>query len=292
MTYATMSTGYKGQAYDLVSTFNAKEAALMPVPHETAHSYEVGIKSSLFDRRMYLNFDVFNTNYHGFQTSITSALPDGTFLTYLQSVGQLRTRGAEMDMALKATSHLTLNASYAYTRATVVKFDGAPCFTGQTAAQGCVPVTTPNPANPTQTLTGGNGQNLAGKGLNNVPLNKFAIGGEYDQTLGTLPFSGFLTFDTRYQSAVNFTLSQDPRTIQGAYGISNFSAGINDNNDHYRVTVFVDNAFNNHYANGIADSLAGFAAAGGGGTAGIYGSNWTPARDSFRYYGARVDVKF
>jgi hypothetical protein len=28
------------------------------------------------------------------------------------------------------------------------------------------------------------------------------------------------------------------------------------------------------------------------GTAGLYGSTWTPARDSFRYYGARVDVKF
>jgi iron complex outermembrane recepter protein len=292
MTYATMSTGYKGQAYDLVSTFNAKEAALMPVPHETAHSYEVGIKSSLFDRRMYLNFDVFSTNYHGFQTSITSGLPDGTFLTYLQSVGQLRTRGAEMDMALKATSHLTLNASYAYTRATVVKFDGAPCFNGQTAAQGCVPVTTPNPADPTQTLTGGNGQNLAGKGLNNVPLNKFDIGGEYDQPLGALPFSAFLTFDSRFQSAVNFSLSQDPRTIQGAYGISNFSAGINANNDHYRVSVFVDNAFNNHYAVSIADSLSGFSASGGGGTAGLYGSTWSPARDSFRYYGARVDVKF
>ena len=45
MTYATFSTGYKGQAYDLVSTFNAKEAAQMPVPHETAKNYEVGIKS-------------------------------------------------------------------------------------------------------------------------------------------------------------------------------------------------------------------------------------------------------
>jgi iron complex outermembrane receptor protein len=296
MTYATFSTGYKGQAYDLVSTFSAKEAAVMPVPHELAHSYEVGIKSSLFDRRMYLNFDLFDTNYHGFQTSITSALPNGTFLSYLQSVGQLRTRGAEFDAALKATANLTLNASYAYTRATVVTFNGAPCYTGQTPAQGCNPITTQevNPADPNQTITvtGPTGQNLAGKALNNVPLNKFDIGGEYDHALGNLPFGGFLSFDSRFQSAVNFSLNQDPKTVQGAYGISNFSAGINDNHDHYRVSVFVDNAFNNHYAVSIADSLSGFAPAGGGSTTGLFGSTWTPARDSFRYYGARVDVKF
>jgi iron complex outermembrane receptor protein len=107
-----------------------------------------------------------------------------------------------------------------------------------------------------------------------------------------LPFSGFLTFDTRFQSAVNFSLSQNPRTIQGAYSISNFGAGINDNHDHYRVRVFVNNAFDKHYAVGIGDTLSGFAASGGGGTAGLYGSTWLPARDSFRYYGARIDVKF
>ena len=296
MTYATFSTGYKGQAYDLVSTFSAKEAAVMPVPHELAHNYELGIKTTLFDRRMYLNFDLFDANYHGFQTSITSALPNGTFLTYLQSIGELRTRGAELDAALKATVNLTFNASYAYTRATVVQFAGAPCYTGQTAAQGCEQITTTevNPADPNQTITvnGPTGQNLAGKGLNNVPLNKFDIGGEYDHGLGSLPFAGFISFDSRFQSAVNFSLNQDPRTVQGAYGISNFSAGINDNHDHYRVSVFVDNAFNNHYAIGIADSLSGFAPAGGGSTTGLYGSTWTPARDSFRYYGARVDLKF
>jgi iron complex outermembrane receptor protein len=283
MTYATFSTGYKGQAYDLVSTFDAREAAHMPVPHETAHSYEVGIKSSLFDRRMYLNFDLFDTNYHGFQTSVTSALPDGTFLTFLQSVGQLRTRGAELDAQAKASADLTLTASYAYTRATVVQFADGPCYNGEpvgTAMGQCFP------------FDGGKAQNLAGARLNNVPLNKFDLGGEYDHALWGLPFGGFLTFDYRWQSAVNFSLSQDPRTIQGSYGIANFSAGINDNKDHYKVSLFVNNAFDKHYAEGIADTTSGFAPAGGGTVVGAYGSNWTPARDSFMYYGIRVDLKY
>ena len=279
MTYATFSTGYKGQAYDLVSTLNAKEVAQFPVPHETAHNYELGIKSSLFDRRMYLNFDLFDANYHGFQTSVTSALPDGTFLTYLQSVGALRTRGAEFDAQAKATANLTLTSSYSYTKATIVQFADGPCYQ---VGPPCFQL----PGNTT------NFQNLAGKPLNNVPLNKFDVGGEYDHGLWGLPFGGFLTFDYSWQSAINFSLNQDPRTVQGAYGIANFSAGINDNKDHYKVSLFVNNAFDNHYAVGRADTTSGFAPAGGGSVTGAYGSSWTPARDSFMYYGIRVDVKY
>ncbi|MDB6104788.1 MAG: TonB-dependent receptor, partial [Gammaproteobacteria bacterium] len=96
MTFATYSTGYKGQAYDLVSTFTAKTAAQMPVPHETAKNYEVGLKSSLFDRRMYFDLTLFHTDFYGFQTSVTSFLPDGTYLTFLNSVGHLRTQGVEI----------------------------------------------------------------------------------------------------------------------------------------------------------------------------------------------------
>ena len=277
MTYAFYSTGYKGQAYDLVSTFNAKEAAQMPVPHETAKNYEVGIKSSLFDRRVYFDLDLFDADYFGFQTSVTSVLPDGTFLTYLNSVGHLRTRGVEMDAQAKATANLTLSGSFAYTRATVVDFPNGPCFTGQTLAQGCYVDNTNSKV-----------QNLAGKPLNNVPKAKGNLGGEYDQPLGGLPFGGFVGFDWRYQSQVNFSLSQDPRTIQGGYGIANFSVGINDNHDHYKASLFVKNAFNKPYAVGLTDGTAGFSAPG----VSAVGTGWTIPRDGFRYFGGRIDVQF
>ncbi|MDB6104169.1 MAG: TonB-dependent receptor, partial [Gammaproteobacteria bacterium] len=128
MTFATYSTGYKGQAYDLVSTFNARTAAQMPVPHETARNYEVGLKSSLFDRRMYFDLTLFHTDFYGFQTSVTSFLPDGTFLTFLNSVGHLRTQGVEVDATAKVTANFQLNGSFAYTDATVASFPNGPCY--------------------------------------------------------------------------------------------------------------------------------------------------------------------
>lgn len=279
MTYATFSTGYKGQAYDLVSTFNAKEEAQMPVPHETAKNYEAGLKSSLFDRRVYLNLDVFDANYHGFQTSVTSILPDGTYLSYLQSIGVMKTRGVEFDASAKATANLTLNTSFAYTEASIVRFPNGPCYTNQTLAQGCYVDNTNSKV-----------QNLAGKPLNNVPKWNGDIGGEYDHPLGGLPFGSFVGFDWRYRSKTNFSLSQDPRTIQGGYGIANFSVGVNDNHDHYKLQLFVENAFNKPYAVGLVDSTAGFSIPGVSGSG--VGTGWTIPRDAFRYFGGRVDVQF
>jgi len=276
MTFATYSTGYKGQAYDLVSTFTARTAAHMPVPHETAKNYEVGLKSSLFDRRVYFDLTLFHTDFHGFQTSVTSFLPDGTFLTFLNSVGHLRTQGVEVDAAARLTSHFQLNGSFAYTEATVAEFPNGPCYTGQTLAQGCY-----------VDATNSRVQDLRGKPLNNVPKFKLNIGGEYDQPLGSLPFEAFATVAYQWQDAVNFSLSQDPRTVQKGYGIADFTIGINDNNGHYKVTAFVDNAFDKRYANSIADTTSGFS-----GVTGAVGSTWRPARDAFRYFGARFDVSF
>jgi iron complex outermembrane receptor protein len=276
MTFATYSTGYKGQAYDLVSTFNARTAAQMPVPHETAKNYEVGLKSSLFDHRMYFNLTLFHTDFHGFQTSVTSTLPDGTFLTFLNSVGHLRTQGVEVDAAAKVTSNFQLNGSFAYTDATVASFPNGPCYTGQTLAQGCY-----------LDATNSRVQDLRGKPLNNVPKYRFNIGGEYDQPLGSLPFAAFAAVAYRWQDDVNFNLNQDPRTVQKAYGIADFSIGINDNNGHYKVTAFVDNAFDKRYANSIGNTTAGFS-----GVPGALGSTWSLPRDAFRYFGARFDVRF
>ena len=287
MTYVTWSTGYKGQAYDLISTLSAKEAGTFPIPRETATNYEVGIKSSLFDRRVYFNFDVFDADYHGFQTSVTQSLPDGTFLTALASVGHMRTRGVEMDTAAKPISNLTLNASFAYTDATILSFPNGPCYWNNTSP-GC---NGPNPTAPPP-FNVPNTANLAGQPLNNVPKFKYNLGGEYDQPLPDMPFSAFAGFAYTWQSAVNYSLSQDPVTVQRAYGIANFTLGINDNHDHYKLTLFVDNAFDKRYTVGISDITSGFLTAGGTPLPGSSGTTAMLARDAFRYFGGRIDVQF
>ncbi|MDB5455099.1 MAG: TonB-dependent receptor, partial [Caulobacter sp.] len=277
MTFATYSTGYKGQAYDLVSTFDARIAGQMPVPPETAKNYELGLKSSLFQRRVYFNATLFSADYRGFQTSVTSSLPDGTFLTFLNSIGHLRTRGVELDLLARVTARFKVNAAGAYTDATVVDFPNGPCFSGQTAAQGCV-----------VDATNSRVQNLAGKRLNNVPKWKFNVGGQYDVPLESLPFDGFVSFAYRWQSDVNFALSQDPLQVQKAYGVADLGLGIADRDGLYKLTLFANNLLDKRYAQGLGNGTSGFSAPG----VTAAGATWFPGRDAFRYVGARLDVGF
>jgi iron complex outermembrane receptor protein len=281
MIYATFSTGYKGQAYDLVSTFNAAEAAAGPVRPETARNYEIGFKNSFFDHKLLFNATLFWADYKGFQTSVQSFLPDGTYLTFLNSIGKLRTRGVEVDMIARPIRGLSFNASGAYDDAKIIDFPFGPCFGGQTAAQGCVP-------DPRVATNPGKIQNLDGKRLNNAPKFKFNLGSEYDFPLGSSPLGGFVTFAYRWQSRINFSLNQDPLTVEKSYGVFDASVGGTAGDGRYKLTVFVNNLFNKHYAVGLGNTTSGFSAPG----VTAIGTNWQPARDSFRYAGVRLDVGF
>lgn len=291
MTFATYSTGYKGQAYDLVSTFDARIAAQMPVPPETAKNYELGFKSSLLDRRVYFNATLFNADYYGFQTSVTSFLPDGTFLTFLNSVGHLRTRGLELDAVARITSNFRLNGAFAYTDATVIDFPNGPCYSGQPTVVSADPAFVGAPGVCYNTpRTNGRVQNLHGKRLNNVPEYKFSVGGQYDIDLpDNVPFKGFIAATLRWQDDINFGLSQDPRTIQKAYSITDLSAGITDRDGKYKLTAFANNLFDKRYAQGLGNGTSGYS---NPAIPTAQGKTWFPGRDAFRYFGARLDVNF
>ncbi|WP_157223664.1 TonB-dependent receptor [Caulobacter sp. AP07] len=293
MTFATYSTGYKGQAYDLVSTFDARVAANMPVPPETAKNYELGFKSSLLDRRVYFNATVFRADYKGFQTSVTSFLPDGTFLTFLNSIGQLRTQGLELDGVARITKNFRLNGAFAYTDATVVDFPNGPC-NGSQPAVADLPlkpagyVGAPGECYRTPT-TNGRVQNLKGKRLNNVPKYKFSVGGQYDIDLPeNVPFKAFVGATVRWQDDINFSLNQDPRTVQKAYSIVDMNLGIADREGKYKLTAFANNLFDKRYAQGLGNGTSGYSAPG----VVAQGKTWFPGRDAFRYFGARLDVNF
>lgn len=289
MVYATFSTGYKGQAYDLVSTFNAAEAAAGPVKPETATNYEIGFKNSFFDHKLVFNTTFFWTDYKGFQTSVQSFLPDGTYLTFLNSIGKLRSRGIEVDAIARPFAGLSINASGAFDDAKIVDFPFGPCYANQ--AQGCFldPRVTPG-AN--GSAKPGNVQNLDGKRLNNAPRFKFNIGGEYDFPLRGEDLGGFLTLNYRWQSDVNYSLNQDPVTIQKAYGVVDGSIGATAGGGKYKLSVFVNNLLDKRFAVGIGNTTSGFSALPGATGVIASGTNWQPARDSFRYAGARLDVGF
>ena len=291
MFYGMASTGHKGKAYDLTSGFTASTARLPAVAPETAKSYELGWKQSLLDNRAMFSLALFRTNFRHFQQSSSFFDDDGTYRTGLNSIGGLRTQGLEAEGSWRVTRDLQLNGSFAYTEATIQEFENGPCYnvlnaagTGSTPGPGCA-------LNPKYNNT--YVQNLAGKTLPNAPKVKLNLGGQYDLML-PYSFNGFIAGNTRYQSRTQFSLNQDPRTIQGAYSITNLSFGVKDKQDRYKLTFLVNNLFDKRYAAGLNSAIANgtWSPKAPNTPVAVNTTEWLPPRDFARYVGARLDLTF
>ena len=132
----------------------------VPVAPETSDSYEIGLRRTLWEQRLQFNATAFYTLYTDYQAQNTIITPEGDFLNTLRNVGELETHGLEFDSILLLGEALTLTIGAAYLDTEIKEFAGAPCFAGQSEAQGCIDST----------------QNLEGEPLPNAPEWKYNIG--------------------------------------------------------------------------------------------------------------------
>jgi iron complex outermembrane receptor protein len=111
--YATFSTGYRaGGASSRTSNYQA-------FAPEDVRSYELGVKTDLFDRRVRLNLAAFLMDRDDSQVDISSiqTTASGSFnnLVTINAPGTTHIRGFEADLAVNPVEGLTLTAAYAYT---------------------------------------------------------------------------------------------------------------------------------------------------------------------------------
>jgi iron complex outermembrane receptor protein len=269
MAFGTFATGYKGQAYDISSGFNLLRQNSGPTKAEKSRDWEIGMKSQLLDHRVTLNTTLFTTTFDNFQAQGIETLADGTSNFRLANVGKLRTRGVELEGAVRPSSDFNFSGGVTYADARILSFPFGQCYPGQTAAQGC----SGTPAR----------QNLAGFRPAQAPLVKLSLSGEYTPTL-TSSLQGVLGIAYTYQSKINFGLNNDPETIQKGYGITNLSLGVRDSNGRWEVAGFVNNLFDKFYYYNITNSF------GNQGNAEAVQS-YVP-RDARRYGGVRASYNF
>ena len=117
----------------------------------------------------------------------------------------------------------------------------------------------------------------------NSPKFKYSLAGAYDVALPSMPFDGFVTAEYTHQSAVMLDLLGTPISRQKAYGVVNASIGVaGRDEDAYRVALFVNNLFDQHYAT----SLGYTGSSNAGGVAQLL------PRNSRRYVGVRARMGF
>lgn len=91
-------------------------AAGSAIMDEFTKSYEVGLKSELFDRRLRFNVAVFKTDIRNFQDSFFTGGPLG----FITDNNPATSKGVELQTAFAATKRLRLDASFTYADATEV----------------------------------------------------------------------------------------------------------------------------------------------------------------------------
>jgi iron complex outermembrane receptor protein len=108
--YATYSRGFKSGGYDNRAT--RLDLAEIPFNPEYVDSYETGVKSELFDRRLRANVAVFYNQYKDLQVSYSDPAYPGNSIR--GNAGQAHTEGVEVELDGRATERLTLQASAGY----------------------------------------------------------------------------------------------------------------------------------------------------------------------------------
>lgn len=257
---------------------NPNVFARLPLAAEKANSVEAGLKANLWNNRATFNAAIFQTKFRDYQTSATERFSDGSQASVLYSIPSLQTRGFEVDGTVLATRALLVNASMAFTRATVTNWTQGPCYSRATDC------TVPNVLVPGAFL-----RDASGGAMPNAPKWKISMGGEYSIPLGFAPYTAAINLQLRSQSAVQGAISQDPGLLRPGYGIVDLGASFRESKGKYKLSVGIKNLFDKHYASGNAGFFLNFKQTSG---PDIQSFGWQPARDAFRYFTARLDVAF
>ncbi len=107
MAYASWSKGYKTGGW---TTRLSNPLPTAPdFDEEKATTYEIGIKSTLIERRLQVNAALFQTEYKGIQLNFQQGVSPT-----IQNAGDARIKGFEIEVTAAPTNALTINASVGY----------------------------------------------------------------------------------------------------------------------------------------------------------------------------------
>ncbi|KAA1192498.1 TonB-dependent receptor [Pseudohalioglobus sediminis] len=245
MVYGSYARGYKGP------TGVFEGGAIADIDAETSDNFEVGLRTAILDNRGFVALTGFWSDYENFQEEQFSAV-EQTFI--LSNVGEVRSRGVELETRANIGEHWVFDAAVSYVDATIEDYPGGPCYVPVTSDPGCV--FTPGPGGTVSTT-----KDLAGGDMPNSPDWKYYVSGRYQRDLGGSNLRVFGQLSYAWQDEVNYSISQNPLTVQDDYGILNGNIGFGSQDGTYQVTLFARNLLDEDYVTNVfQDFIIGYSA--------------------------------
>ena len=232
MTYASYARGSKSGGINMsglpLNSANQPALATAVVKPEQNSTAEVGIKTRFFDRRLFVNADVYETTVRDFQTNVVDTGP-GALRGYLANIEKVRVEGLELDSSFAVSEHFTGSFSASWSDGKYVSYKNGPCpleLIGSATAV-C---------------------NLSGKALSALPRWVESIGGEYTQpiSIAGVGGQGFLQAEFTSRSKAYGEPSDSKYAIIDGYSVVNASLGFRQRGP-WEVFVWARNLFDRNY---------------------------------------------
>ena len=133
--FASYKQGFLSGGFNSSSvSFNDAANLDLSYDPQTIEGFEAGVKSALFDNTLFLNFAAYTYKVDDLQVSqFTNATAT------IRNAGAVKIKGVEADFTYNTpVDGLTIRGAAAYNKGKYSSFPDAPCYNGQTPAQGCV----------------------------------------------------------------------------------------------------------------------------------------------------------
>jgi iron complex outermembrane recepter protein len=180
--------------------------AVIKPEHDT--TVEFGLKTLLFDQRLSLNADAYDTRVRDYQANVVDNAP-GALRGYLANIENVVVKGAEVDAAFRIAARFTGYASAAWTDGKYVSYKNGPCPLESIGS--------------TTTVC-----DLSGRPLPGTPRTAYSVGGEYaaPKLIGSRTGEWYLRADFTSRSDSYAEATDSKYTLIQGYGLVNASVGL------------------------------------------------------------------
>jgi iron complex outermembrane receptor protein len=213
-------------------------------------AWEAGFKFAAFDNALSINAAAFYADYSDLQVQAASTDPvTGIVSSVPTNAGSAVTKGVELEFLARPAKGLSFTGGLTYL-ANSVDVDGLSCPLPQQAA---AKVSSGFPINQCYRLTAGGTPylNVRDGRLPNAPSWRGTFTARYESDLAGTDLALFGQVTGNAQSAVNFTLEQDPDAVQKGYATFDASIGVRRQDGRYGLTVFMRNLTDKHFLTSV-----------------------------------------
>lgn len=212
MVYASASRGWKSGGYNFNLLPITATTPLIGFAPEKVWSYEAGIKSEWFDRRLRLNLTGFHYDYSDLQ--VQAFISPG--VTNISNAASAKIKGLEFEAEARPVKDLRFGVNASLLRARYDRYPGAP-------------------------TTGTNTINASGNRLNNAPPYSGNVFVDFS------PGNFWLRAEHAFVGRKYFTVANTSLESQRAYAVSNLLGGVDLDSGRLSLQVYAQNIFDKEY---------------------------------------------